>query len=274
MGNRACPLCGASRVEPLFRKQHVDYWTCAECSFRFATPDPNPNLANDLDDYEDAYLQYLQPDAADAANFDALFAWMSSFAAVDGKRLLDVGAGSGKLVRHLRRRGVDACGIEPSRALFDRFLADDAAFRKATVDAIDGTFDIVTAFDVLEHVSDPHAFLSAIVDRLGPHGVLFLSTPDVESTVARIFGRRWHFYYPYHLSYFGPRTLTRLAASHQLTLVDVTHRGRLRSLGYVIRYATEFIAGGTAPRWASRFDARYLPINLWDTMYVVLQRTT
>ncbi|HZR22312.1 MAG TPA: class I SAM-dependent methyltransferase [Vicinamibacterales bacterium] len=274
MGDRTCPLCRSSRVRPLFTKQQIDYWLCGACSFRFATADVNPNLANALDDYEDAYLQYLQRDAADEANFAALHRWMSSFAPIGGTRLLDVGAGSGKLVRDLRRRGVDARGIEPSRALFDRFLANDEAFEMATADAVRGTFDVVTAFDVIEHVADPHAFAESIVARLAPDGVLFLSTPDVESAVARMFGRHWHFYYPYHLSYFGPQTLGRLAADHGLTIVSVTHRGRLRSIGYVIRYAAEFVGGRSAPPWARRFDARYLPINLFDTMYVVLRRAT
>lgn len=274
MGERTCPLCGSSHVRLRFTKQAVDYRSCADCSFRFATPDVNPNLANVLDDYEDAYLQYLQPDAADAANFDALYRWMSAFAPIEGGRVLDVGSGSGKLVRHLRGRGVDARGIEPSRALFDRFLANDAAFEMATVDAVRGRFAVITAFDVIEHVADPHAFLSAIVDRLADEGTLFLSTPDVESAVARAFGRRWHFYYPYHLSYFGPKTLRRLAGAHGMRVVSVTHRGRLRSMGYVIRYIAEFIAGGAAPAWARRFDRRYMPINLFDTMYVVLRRTT
>src|SRR6185295_5438396 len=73
-----CPVCRSGRAEPLFSKQGTDYWECPACRFRFATPDPNPNLANTLDQYEDAYLQYLAPDPADAANFDALYRWMTS----------------------------------------------------------------------------------------------------------------------------------------------------------------------------------------------------
>src|SRR4029450_10271708 len=129
----------------------TDYWKCPDCSFRFATPDRNPNLANTLDEYEDAYLQYLAPDPADAANFDALYRWMRGIKPLEGSRLLDVGAGSGKLVRYLRRRGVDACGTEPSRGLFDRFLAGDGAFTCASLDdggVPAGSFDVVTAFDV------------------------------------------------------------------------------------------------------------------------------
>lgn len=275
MVERNCPLCGSRRTAVLFRKQDTDYWGCSACRFRFATPLINPNLANTLDGYEDAYLQYLEADASDAANFESLYQWMNRFAPLEGKRLLDVGAGSGKLVRFLRGRGVDAHGIEPSRALFDRFLAGEAAFTCATLDRYRPTaagFDIVTAFDVIEHVPDPVGFIGDVAALLKPGGVFFASTPDVGSLPAKAFGRRWHFYYPYHLSYFEPRTLARAAEPHGLHILDCRHRGRVRSVGYMVRYVAEFVVGANAPGWARWFDARYVPINLFDTIYVAFER--
>jgi 2-polyprenyl-3-methyl-5-hydroxy-6-metoxy-1,4-benzoquinol methylase len=97
----------------------------------------------------------ISPDPSDAANFGShrvpehALPMDGALCALGGRRLLDVGAGSGKLVRYLRSRGVDAHGIEPSRALFARFLAGDAAFTCATLGEISGwsaaRFDIVTA---------------------------------------------------------------------------------------------------------------------------------
>jgi SAM-dependent methyltransferase len=277
MVERNCPLCGSERTAVLFTKQDTDYWGCSACRFRFATPPINPNLANTLDGYEKAYLQYLEADASDAANFASLYQWMKRFGPLDGKRLLDVGAGSGKFVRFLRARGVDAHGIEPSRALFDRFLGKEAAFTCAMLDRYRSTapaFDIVTAFDVIEHVPDPVGFLGDVAALLEPGGVFFASTPNVGSFPAKVFGRRWHFYYPYHLSYFEPRSLARAAEPHGLHIVDCRHRGRLRSVGYVVRYVAEFIVGATPPGWARWFDARYVPINLFDTMYVAFERVS
>jgi 2-polyprenyl-3-methyl-5-hydroxy-6-metoxy-1,4-benzoquinol methylase len=275
MRERTCPLCGSGRAAQIFTKDATDYWACPDCRFRFATPDRNPNLTNTLDEFEAAYLRYLVPESGDEANFGSLYRWMSQVTALEGKRLLDVGAGSGKLVRYLRRRGVDAHGIEPSRALFNRFLAGDAAFDCTTIDSrgpLHGSYPVVTAFDVIEHVPDPVAVLRDIASVIEPGGAFFLSTPDVDSLPARMFGRHWHFYYPYHLSYFGPRTLARAAAANGLRIVDCRHRGRRRSIGYIVRYVAEFIGGADAPRWAHRFDEWYLPTNLFDTMYVAFTR--
>ena len=271
-----CRLCGSTHTRRLFTKGQTPYWECSECGFRFATPETNPNLGGAIGDYEAAYLQYLGPDPGDEVNLSSLCEWMQGIVPLEGKRLLDIGAGSGKLVRFLRGRGMDAHGVEPSRALFDRFLGTEAAFTCAMLDDYRSTgvaaFDIVTAFDVIEHVPDPVAFLGDVAALLKPGGVFFASTPDVGSLPAKTFGRRWHFYYPYHLSYFALGTLARAAGPRGLQIVDCRHRGRLRSVGYMIRYVAEFIAGATPPGWARWFDRRYVPINLFDTMYVAFER--
>jgi 2-polyprenyl-3-methyl-5-hydroxy-6-metoxy-1,4-benzoquinol methylase len=273
---RRCAICQSTDTVVSFTKQGIDYSECRACRFRFSSPDVNPNLANALDDYQAAYLQYLAPEPADTANFDALRVWMNKWCPLRGARLLDVGAGSGKLVRHLTAHGVHAEGLEPSRALFEHFLSGDPNFtcdvlgnyRRSTAER----FDAITAFDVIEHVADPVEFLEQVAALLNPGSAFFVSTPDVSSIAARTFGRRWHFYYPYHLSYFSPKTLAAAATRHGLTLVDVRHRGKLRSLGYVVRYAAEFIGGREAPRWAGWFDSWYLPINLFDVMYLCFRR--
>jgi len=271
-----CRLCRSPRTRRVFTKGATEYWDCSACGFRFATPETNPNLGRSLGDYEAAYLQYLGPDASDDANLSSLYEWIERIVPLHAKRLLDIGAGSGKLVRFLRARGVDAHGIEPSRALFDRFLGTEPAFTCAMLDRFRSSsapaFDVVTAFDVVEHVPDPVEFLGDVAAMLGPGGVFFVSTPDVGSLTARAFGRRWHFYYPYHLSYFSLRTLARAAEPHGLRVLDCRHRGKVRSAGYMVRYAAEFIAGAAAPAWARWFDRWYVPINLFDTMYVAFGR--
>ncbi len=275
--DRRCVMCGSGHTATVFVKHGVEYSACGGCGFRFASPDVNPNLANALDDYERAYLQYLAPDPTDAANFDALCVWMERCRPLRG-RVLDVGAGSGKFVRHLRARGIEAVGVEPSAALFEHFLAGDSAFACDTLGrylrATPRQFDIVTAFDVIEHVANPMEFIEHVAAALKPGGAFFVSTPDVDSVAARTFRKWWHFYYPYHLSYFSPKTLEAAAKRHGLALVDVSHRGKRRSIGYMIRYAAEFIASRSAPRWAERCDAWYLPINLFDVMYLYFARDT
>jgi len=259
----------------LFVKRETPYYGCPNCSFRFARPKSNPNFENRLQDFDAAYLQYLRPEPADAKNFGALCRWMERFGQLAGNSLLDVGCGSGKLVRYLRGHGVNACGVEPNDALFDHFLAGESCFVRGTVQGasvLPQQFDIITAFDVMEHVDDPAGLIEHLVGRLSAGGRLYLSTPDAGSTPARLLGRRWHFYNRYHLSYFSPRTLEVLASRFGLASRHYSWRGRYRSLGYTLRYGFGAVTRRCPPSWLRRLDRITLPINLFDTMYSCFQK--
>ncbi len=135
-----------------------------------------------------------------------------------------------------------------------------------------GKFDCITAFDVIEHVATPEAFFQRASELLKPGGRLFLSTPDQSSVVARAFGRWWHYYHRFHLSMFGPATLRRLAAKHGFEWLAIRRIGRLRSVEFLGRYFFEYALRRDAPAWVSRLRGVDLPINLFDTMSVVLAK--
>jgi SAM-dependent methyltransferase len=75
----------------------------------------------------------------------------------------------------------------------------------------DNSFDIVTMWDVLEHVRDPLRVLCEVRRILRPGGLLLCSTPNVDSVDANLFGRYWIGYdFPRHLYVFSSSTLGRL----------------------------------------------------------------
>lgn len=271
-----CPLCGSPQTVALFQKGGTPYWRCRGCHFHFATPRANPNLENALVDFEPAYLQYLDVEAADEANFRSVRKWMERFQPLKNHPVLDVGCGSGKWVRWLRAQGVDASGLEPSAALFARFLEGDPAFQQGLLNESRSLphqrYAAITSFDVLEHVERPIEFLAELSRRLQPGGKLFLSSPDVGSLPARLLGRAWHFYGPYHLSYFARDTLRFAASRIGLRLIDYRYRGRWKSLGYAGRYFYEFALRRPAPAWTGRFDRVLAPMNLFDAFHACLVR--
>ena len=83
-------------------------------------------------------------------------------------------------------------------------------------------FDGITAFDVLEHVLDPNAFLHSVHGRLNDGGHMVLTGPDTGGIVRRLMGRRWYFYFPEeHLHYFNGRNLSDQVRKHGFEVVDV-----------------------------------------------------
>jgi hypothetical protein len=110
----------------------------------------------------------------------------------------------------------------------------------------------VTAFDVLEHVRDPHAFLSRLHGWMVPGGVLALTLPDVSSIWARwLMGRHWFYYWPDdHLFYYDPRTVSRLLEDRGFSVLRVERAYKPLSLRYAARALKAFngLVGGIAER--------------------------
>ncbi|MEY4545495.1 MAG: hypothetical protein RL685_1690 [Pseudomonadota bacterium] len=140
-------------------------------------------------------------------------------------RLLDLGCASGLFVaeavrRGWRARGADASpwAIEQARKHCPSAPFDVGALEELRVEP--GSFDVITLFDVLEHVHDPRAVLSIVRGWLAPGGLLVLSVPNAGSWVARWLGPRWVLLLREHLWYFAPPTLARLLQRTGLELVD------------------------------------------------------
>ena len=139
---------------------------------------------------------------------------------------LEVGAGTGWMLRALRERGWRALGNERSleAALAARaaagvpiFVGDLGAVRPAPA------LDLVIMFHVLEHLADPLAELRAVARRLRPGGVLVLGLPNIASWQARLSGRHWmHLDVPRHLCHFTPDSIERALAvsGYRMTRID------------------------------------------------------
>ena len=121
---------------------------------------------------------------------------------LEGKTALDVGCGAGLLAEPLARLGARVTGIDAAPEVIEVAKAHAAAgdleidYRMGGVEDLTGTYDLVTAMEVVEHVADPRAFVAALAARLAPGGLLILSTPNrtawsrlLTITLAEGFGR-------------------------------------------------------------------------------------
>ena len=101
-----------------------------------------------------------------------------------GKTALDVGCGAGLLAEPLARLGANVTAIDPAAELIAA-ARDHAAGQGLEIDYcvsaaenVAGTFDLITAMEVIEHTADPQQFLQDLARRLAPGGLLILSTPN------------------------------------------------------------------------------------------------
>ena len=103
---------------------------------------------------------------------------------LEGKSALDVGCGAGLLAEPLARMGGQVTAVDAAPELIEVAKAHAAGqrlsidYRAVGVEELSGTFDLVTAMEVIEHVADPAAFVASLAARLAPGGLLILSTPN------------------------------------------------------------------------------------------------
>jgi 2-polyprenyl-3-methyl-5-hydroxy-6-metoxy-1,4-benzoquinol methylase len=151
-------------------------------------------------------------------------------------KLLDVGAYSGVFVEAARARGWDAWGLEPCRWAVEQARSRGLSMIEGSLDDAvieEQSFDVVTMWDVIEHVTDPLGQLTKVRRLLKPGGLAVIHTMDLDSLFARLMGGRWPWLMEMHIFYFTPKTLGRMAEAAGLTVVKARAEGRYLRLGYV-----------------------------------------
>jgi SAM-dependent methyltransferase len=199
------------RVRSNVRKfQHETFamWRCPRCGSLHATE------AVGLDDYYRHYpIHDHQMDAVTRLAYQNRLRSLRRCGVSKGATVLDYGCGHGVFVRFLRESGHEASG-------YDAYVDDYADER-----ALSARYDVVVAYDVIEHVNEPGALFSQLVRCLKPGGLLVIGTPaadqldldDAESCVMEL-------HQPYHRHILSEAALLRLGVGAGLEVVRVERR--------------------------------------------------
>lgn len=264
----------------MFEKAGREYGRCRRCALESApATDVNANFPLSIDSYEPAYRQYLDDDVGDAVREDDVVQWIERRVDLKrpGVRVLDVGSGSGKFLRHLRRvRPCEVVGVEPSGPLFQEYGLAAFGVLPMTLPEFASRhpepFDVITALDVIEHAPDASEFVRALAALTKPGGYVFVSTPDARGGPARLLGRFWHHYNAYHYVLYDADTLARAARTAGLVTVESGHRARRMSLSYIGNYARDFLLRRPVSRVSRAASGWSIDVNLRDVISVVWQK--
>jgi 2-polyprenyl-3-methyl-5-hydroxy-6-metoxy-1,4-benzoquinol methylase len=129
-----------------------------------------------------------------------------------GKRLLDIGCGSGSFLQCARSHGFLPHGMDMSAKAVEIVQNEHGIPAKQGgigQEVWEGNrFDFITMFHVLEHLPDPRQALRFAAGLLAPGGTLVLQVPNISSLQARVFGKRWYgLDVPRHVINFSPKAL-------------------------------------------------------------------
>jgi len=219
-----CLACGDSRITRsdflVSRSHHL--FKCTGCGFGFLEMKP-AETELPFDDYWDEINERIYTDAAVVRELQEKYTRYLSVIerSAPNRRLLDVGSGAGIFVAAAVGRGFQAVGVEPSaRAVEISRHWGELPIVHGLLQADDDLprdNGALTLWDVIEHVPDPTALLTACADHLADGGLLVLETPDEGSllrdlvrTAARLgrrFDQRSYLYYRAHRYYFTRRAM-------------------------------------------------------------------
>lgn len=213
----SCPVC-KSLLEPAFLKNDFQIGACVECDI-LAVMDSIPH--SELHSiYTDGYYERDEARYIDVSP-KMREIWMRRLhliekmkrSSTDGRQLLDVGCGTGVFLSVAQERGWEVAGIEVSAqgaALAQERLGIERIFSDLFTIEKSESFDVITIWDVIEHLIDPLGYLEKAHALLKSGGILALATVNSNALNKRFFGDSWRYFTPpEHLVYFNPHNLRR-----------------------------------------------------------------
>lgn len=256
-GAEPCPVCGQAisqewlRAPDRFHGRLETYvlMRCPTCSLVWLSCPPKPSEMHLH--YTDEYHKLIS-----AAGDNSPVRWQERKATLglhkQSGSLLDLGCSSGSFLESLPRDSWNLYGIEMSAECAKTAEARSGAqvFVGSILDAPfpPESFDVVTCFDVLEHLYEPRKVMARVSEWLKPGGVFYVLVPNVDSAEARVFGSYWHgLELPRHLFHYSPKSLRLLAESAGLRELALETR-RNPAVGTSLRYVGDDVFSSLAIR--------------------------
>ncbi len=254
----SCCLCGV-RGRPVSDLPPFGVVRCPSCGLVFISPRLRPEALQRLYDDVGYFEGGVYGEAArQPRRFDPAMALQRTWTAgrlalldrvrgrAAGGRLLEVGAGYGHFLDAARAAGWDTRGVELSRTGARHAvegLGLDVFCGQLAAAPLTPGFEVLCAWDTVEHVPDPLDFWRTARSLVADDGVVLFSTPYVSSLPARLLGTRWWTLKPAeHIWHFTPRTHAMVLARAGFALSRVvrsplaaSNAGRLDSLVGVAR---------------------------------------
>jgi len=231
-GPELCPVCGHTGARAWLQapdrfhggRQLYTLVRCPACALIWLKHPPRPEEMGEH--YTEAYHRLIS-EAGETATHrwyrrrEALIRYKQSGS------LLDLGCSSGSFLEYLKDQPWELHGIEMS-ADCARIAEERSGARVFVGDIVEArfapeSFDVITCFDVLEHLHEPRRVMTKVREWLRPGGIFYVLVPNIDSAEARVFKSYWGgLELPRHLFHYSPASLRYLASSvglHEISLV-------------------------------------------------------
>ncbi|MEX2379719.1 MAG: class I SAM-dependent methyltransferase [Vicingaceae bacterium] len=233
-----CPICegkefdkSLSCVDYTVSQKKFDITQCKSCGFQFTNPIP---LETEIGKYYESE-EYISHSNTSKGLVNKLYQTVRNITLqqkiqlikrlVEGKKLLDIGCGTGEFLKVCKDNGYDVKGIEPSESA-KKFAVEnyklDVYSEEKIKEFSPNSFDLITMWHVLEHVYHLKARVEEAQKLIVKNGVLIVAVPNHNSYDAEYYKEHWAAYdVPRHLYHFSPTDIKNLFEPNGFELEDV-----------------------------------------------------
>jgi 2-polyprenyl-3-methyl-5-hydroxy-6-metoxy-1,4-benzoquinol methylase len=220
----SCLLCNSQKIVELKGYQNNFLVKCSECTFVFCYKRPS---AEELVQHYNLYSRAKPISPITIKRYHALLDEMEKYKMTSN--LIDVGCGDGFFLEEAQKRGWNVYGTEFTDAAIEVCEKKGIRMNKAPISTDQfppGYFDVITSFEVIEHINNPVEEITAFHKLLRKGGLVYITTPNFNSISRDILSHHWNIIgYPEHLSYYTRRTLRDLLANNGFNMVKSTSTG-------------------------------------------------
>jgi 2-polyprenyl-3-methyl-5-hydroxy-6-metoxy-1,4-benzoquinol methylase len=215
-----CPLCNTTHIKNFrgyYKKNGL--MRCSKCGFVFMENIPGVEELNNSYGFY-SYEKEEEVSPITIKNYNALLDEFEQFRKTNC--LLDIGCGRGWFLQQAQKRGWRTFGTEYSKSAIQLCKNDGIEMKQEPL--IMGSFnkesfDIITSFEVMEHLHQPDEGMRRISFWLRKGGLFYCTTPNFNSLMRYYLKTDYNYVitYPEHLSYFTKTTLNQLAINNGLS---------------------------------------------------------
>lgn len=296
--NIICWVCGSNRLSLLrtgvSEINHDDFkitdsrygmtlplFRCKTCGFLQADTGGH-TIENFYAELEDQ--AYIESSVQREKQFYHLLMKTKKYISAQKPKILDIGAGTGLLVKEASNLGWDAQGIEPSAYLSEKAKAAGLAVVQGTFphEACSGPYDVIFLIDVIEHIEHPIDLVTALPRYLNKGGIVIMVTPNVSSLMAKCMGQRWWHYRIAHIGYYNKKTLTMLMQRDGFFPVKFTASKWYFSGDYILQRLMRYIPM-TPPQYKKLSPGKIdmtaylkqiiIPVNFFDSFTAIFRNS-
>jgi 2-polyprenyl-3-methyl-5-hydroxy-6-metoxy-1,4-benzoquinol methylase len=245
---RHCPSCGRNSAKDVLRApdrfhgrlQFYQLVRCPSCSLVWLENPPRPDDIGDH--YGRDYDRFIGSGGENSPERWQLRRQTLLRYKPSGT-LLDLGCSTGSFLASLKGQSWELYGIEMSRSAAGQAEASSGA-KVFVGDILEAPlqaegFDVITCFDVLEHLYEPGRVIKKVSEWLRPGGIFYTLVPNIECWEARLFQSYWYgLELPRHLFHYSPASLKHLGQAVGLQALSI-ETGANPAFEYSVRYVCD-----------------------------------